>query len=157
MSGEARVRKARDVIVAAWEVSRDPLADAASEAAQALDDAGLLQSPETAAELERLRQMELGVYVVISRLATIVSAPAPEGLEVYEARYDGTALGAPYSKLGAAQEHCETHARRMHSRSRVVWAGGELLMRDDDGALVSTGHTVETVKVASHYDERGPR
>ncbi|MFI2078275.1 hypothetical protein [Streptomyces triculaminicus] len=43
------------MIVAKWELSRDPLADAASEAAQALEDAGLLQSPETAAETARLR------------------------------------------------------------------------------------------------------
>ncbi|WP_367139775.1 MULTISPECIES: hypothetical protein [Streptomyces] len=157
MSGEARVRAARNVIVAVWERSRDPLADAASEAAQALEDAGLLQSPETAAELERLQRLELGVHVVMSQLAGIVSVPASEGLVVYEARYEGTALGAPYSMLGAAQEHCERHAQRVYSRSRSAWDGSELLMYEDDGSRFSTGHTVETVRVASHYDERGAR
>ncbi|WP_367140402.1 MULTISPECIES: hypothetical protein [Streptomyces] len=158
MSGEARVRAARNVIVAVWERSRDPLADAASEAAQALEDAGLLQSPETAAELERLRRLELGVHVVMSQLAGIVSVPASEGLVVYEARYEGTALGAPpYSMLGAAQRHCEEHARRVYSRFRFTWDGAELFMRDDDGDLASTGLSVATLRVASFYDERGAR
>ncbi|MCF3101490.1 hypothetical protein IPZ58_07840 [Streptomyces roseoverticillatus] len=156
MSGEARVRKARDVIVAAWEVSRNPLADTASEAAQALEAAGLLQSPETAAELERLRQLELEVCVEISRLTSLVSPPATTELTVYEARYDGVPL-RQYTSLGAAQEHCETHARRVHSRMRFEWAGPELLMRDDSGAFVATGHTVEAVQVASAYDAKGAR
>ncbi|MEU5426925.1 hypothetical protein AB0H73_15155 [Streptomyces olivoreticuli] len=43
------------MIVAAWECGRSPVTDQAMEAAQALEDAGLLMSPEVAAELERLR------------------------------------------------------------------------------------------------------
>ncbi|WP_432010127.1 hypothetical protein [Streptomyces cucumeris] len=52
MSAAARVRTARNVIVAAWECGRSALGDPATEAAQALEDRGLLQSPETAAERE---------------------------------------------------------------------------------------------------------
>ncbi|MEV8477842.1 hypothetical protein [Streptomyces sp. NPDC051173] len=43
------------MIAAAWECGRSPVTDQATEAAQALEDAGLLMSPEVAAELERLR------------------------------------------------------------------------------------------------------
>lgn len=55
MSAAARVRTARNTIVAAWECGRGPVGDPATEAAQALEDRGLLQSPGTAAELEHLR------------------------------------------------------------------------------------------------------
>ncbi|MBL1100093.1 hypothetical protein [Streptomyces coffeae] len=55
MSAAARVRAARNTIVAAWECGRSALGDPATEAAQALEDRGLLQSPETAAALKRLR------------------------------------------------------------------------------------------------------
>ncbi|MFI0915213.1 hypothetical protein [Streptomyces abikoensis] len=48
MSGEARVRAARNVIVSTWERRLDPMADLATEAAQALEDAGLLRSPQAA-------------------------------------------------------------------------------------------------------------
>lgn len=56
MSAAARVRTARNVIVAAWECGRSALGDPATEAAQALEDRGLLQSPETAAELDAAPQ-----------------------------------------------------------------------------------------------------
>ncbi|MGK5731401.1 hypothetical protein [Streptomyces sp. URMC 124] len=154
MSGEARVWVARNIIVATWEASSDPLADPASEAAQALEDACLLQSPKSAAELERLRRLELAVYVVAGELAGIV-ATAPDGLTIYEARREGKVLG-PYTTLGAAQQHAEDDARQIHSRLRFVWAGDELLMRKD-GDLVATGHSVATVPVASYYDVKGAR
>ncbi|GGP55522.1 hypothetical protein [Streptomyces abikoensis] len=48
MSGDARVRAARNVIVSTWERRLDPMADLATEAAQALEDAGLLRSPQAA-------------------------------------------------------------------------------------------------------------
>lgn len=154
MSGEAaRVRAARNVIVATWEASRDPLADAASEAAQAMEDAGLLQSPEVAAELQRLRNLELAVYVAVSELAGLVAAAPSDGLTIFEARREGKVLG-PYTSLGAAQQHCEEDARRLHRRLRFVWAGDELLMRED-GELVATGHSVAAVPVASFYDAKG--
>ncbi|MFC5144231.1 hypothetical protein [Streptomyces aureoversilis] len=153
MSGEARVRTARNIIVATWEASRDPLADAASEAAQALEDAGLLQSPEVAAEMVRLRELELAVYVAVSELASLVAAAPSDGLTTYEARYEGQTL-RPYTSLGAAQQHCEEDARRLYSRLRFVWAGDELLMRKD-GELVATGHTVAAVPVASFYGAKG--
>ncbi len=46
MSSEQRARAARNVIVAAMECRRDPMVDLATQAAQALEDAGLLGSPE---------------------------------------------------------------------------------------------------------------
>lgn len=54
MSAPLHVSAATDVIVAAMVASTGP--DPAREMAQALDDAGLLLSPETADELGRLRQ-----------------------------------------------------------------------------------------------------
>ncbi|MGW3570178.1 hypothetical protein ACWDSL_41010 [Streptomyces sp. NPDC000941] len=57
MSAAARVRVARNTIVAAWECGRAPVADPASKAAQALEDRGLLQSPETTATLAELRAL----------------------------------------------------------------------------------------------------
>ncbi|MFI9235828.1 hypothetical protein [Streptomyces sp. NPDC053079] len=72
MSGEQRARVARNVIVAVMERRQDPTVDLASEAAQALEDAGLLQSPERAAELARLRA---GVAEVAESLRTILASP----------------------------------------------------------------------------------
>lgn len=55
MNAPLRVRAATHVIVAAWTCSdsRDP----AAEAAQALDDAAMLMSPEIAEELLQLRAL----------------------------------------------------------------------------------------------------
>lgn len=78
MNGEQRVRAARNVIVATVETSRVTL-DFTTEAAQALEYAGLLQSPETAAELTALREacayLERHVAsagVEIQRQATVI-------------------------------------------------------------------------------------
>lgn len=52
-AGTLRLLSAVRVVVAAW--NANGRTDPATTAAQALEDAGLLQSPETAAELEQLR------------------------------------------------------------------------------------------------------
>lgn len=56
MSAAARVRAARNVIVAAWECGRGPVADPATEAAQALESSGQLLDQDTATELDALRR-----------------------------------------------------------------------------------------------------
>ncbi|MFD7016035.1 hypothetical protein [Streptomyces sp. NPDC059928] len=74
MSAQARrVAAAEGVIRAAWKSSHVEPWHFTSVAAQALEDAGLLMSPEVAAELERLR----------ARVAEPESAPrvrAPESV-----------------------------------------------------------------------------
>lgn len=112
----------------------------------ALESAQLLQSPETARELERLP-------------ARVAELEAAQGT-VFRASHDSIVMGL-YTTAAVAREHCETEER--HS-----WPAGTNLSFDwiedeDDGVaeLVvvagqneesATGYVVEALEVASKYD-----
>lgn len=117
MSAAARVRTARNTIVAAWECGRGPVADPATEAAQALEDRGLLQSPETAGELEHLRKdrdafrdQRTGVFKTNERLIVALQEEQDARLR---AENDVRKLTREVAELEAANERAATHSERL--------------------------------------------
>ncbi|MYW48840.1 hypothetical protein GT346_42900 [Streptomyces sp. SID161] len=124
---------AKKTIEAAW--LNGAAYDLATIAAEALESAQLLQSPEIAAELEQLRT-------------------------VYRASHDSIVMGL-YTTAAAARKHCEAEEQRAWSTSSsptfdwiedeedsvaemTVWVGGE---------ETATGYVVTAQQVASDYDE----
>jgi len=90
VSAAKRVALAAETVRAAWE--RQVVADPQTDAAQALEDAGLLMSPEKAAELWDLR----------TRLAGMANPPR----ELFLALYDG-AEPELFTTVEAARECCD--------------------------------------------------
>ncbi|MEU6496406.1 hypothetical protein ABZ890_39520 [Streptomyces sp. NPDC046984] len=127
-------RTAAGVITAAWRQGR--IAHLADQAAEALESAQLLQSPETAAEL--------------------VAAPTT----VYRASHDSIVMGL-YANRQAAYEHCEAHELRDDPVSPMAWNVDEdgvaelvrLRIPRSLGAESPTGFVVTPLEVASEYDE----
>ncbi|MEV1079922.1 hypothetical protein AB0I98_16995 [Streptomyces sp. NPDC050211] len=161
---------AKKTIEGAW--LNGPSYDLATQAAEALESAQLLQSPETAAELERLRtELEQRTR----DLADIVAGPtdrltrtfaptqalradqAPEAdtptLVVYRA-YDGAMPLGTYTNTAAARAHCEADARRKWPDEGFIWisdpdGGGDLVTSDVERP---TGYVVTALTAASEYD-----
>jgi len=137
------VKCAADVILAALTQNRT-----AAGIATALDSAQLLMSPETAAEIERLR----------NRVAELEAAPAT----VYRAEYNAIVLGY-YRTRNAAREHCLTLGRRETPKATLEWRTDEPSEEDSPETLwdvvprtarlaLDTGYVVTPLEVPAIYD-----
>lgn len=148
-----RVNCAADVILAALTQNRT-----AAGIATALESAGLLMSPEKAAELEHLR----------ARVAELEAAPAT----VFRASHESIVMGL-YTTAAEARKHCETLVRREHSdaaAAQIWWREDEdTVDQPEDGEAElwehvkstavhgpgfthSTGYVMTPLTVASEYD-----
>lgn len=151
--------------------------------AEALDSAQLLQSPETAAELEKLRRefaeaaasvaelvvkrgerakVENALRDEVEQLRARVAALEAAPVTVYRAEHpdSGITLGH-YGTEAAARAHCETSAGRdpMLAAATFSWIEddedrvAELVAELIRDAEVTTGYIVTALEAPSEYDE----
>ncbi|MGA5506867.1 hypothetical protein [Streptomyces umbrinus] len=141
-----RVNCAADVILAALTQNRT-----AAGIATALESAGLLMSPDTAAELAAVRRS------VDAQFPKVAEFLAEEPLlTVYRASHDSIVLGR-YRNKDAARLHCDTLMLREQPTAVLDW-----IEDDEDGIdeLVATvgrkeivtGYVVTALEIASEYD-----
>ncbi|MEU0199173.1 MULTISPECIES: hypothetical protein [unclassified Streptomyces] len=152
---------AKKTIEAAW--LNGSSYDLATQAAEALESAQLLQSPETAAEQERLRtelaqrtQDLADTHADRNRLRVRIAELEAEAGTNYCARWDSIPLGQ-YTNQAEARKHCEDHARRDLPTAAFDWIEDEEdgiaeLVATIDGDEGPTGYTVTALEVASKYD-----
>ncbi|WP_435643395.1 hypothetical protein ACR9VJ_18280 [Streptomyces sp. H49] len=153
---------AKKTIEAAW--LNGPSYDLATQAAEALESAQLLQSPDTAAASERLRvalestkrglRWQRAWTAELKRQLETAENPV---ITVHRAAWDSMPLGL-YARHGAARAHCEAHARRDLPTAAFDWIEDEEdgvaeLVATVDGQEGVTGYTVTALEVASEYDE----
>ena len=161
---------AQRVIEAAWRTG--PAQHLASQAAAALDAAGMLQSPETAAA-DAARHHREGVAMVVAALrerAREVHTPADllallddvstAPVTVYRAECDTIPLDT-YQSREAAREHCRTEMERAEpDRAGLHWVpvdegepdGMEVLAYvDTDGEGVFTDFIVTPITIEAAY------
>ncbi|WP_405695203.1 hypothetical protein OHA99_09245 [Streptomyces coelicoflavus] len=128
--------------------------------AVALDSAQLLQSPDTAAELEKLRRchdedgkaLKAAMRRDRESCARITELEAAQGT-VYRASHDTIPMGL-YLTREAAQQHCETSARASISGDvSLDWDEDELTVTRIDGSEYLSGYVVDVLEVAAEYDE----
>ncbi|MFE5871591.1 hypothetical protein ACFQ6V_23500 [Streptomyces roseifaciens] len=164
MSGEACVRLAARTIEAAWTCGRG--FDLATEAAQALRDAGLLQSPEVAAELDELRRMReavLGLGEALPRalreLEALTDAGPQDGV-AYRGFDCDRDLWPLYSNLAGAQDHCDALAARelLLPQDAFKWmdldrrgSSGQYFL-NENGKRGFTAYRVDEVRLAAAFD-----
>lgn len=135
---------AKKTIEAAW--LNGPSYDLATQAAEALESAQLLQSPETAA------------FAAVQALREDQAVEDRDGpaLVIYRAAWDVAPLGW-YTTEDEARKHCEDHARRDIPGATLDW-----MVDEEDGVAElaasfgederSTGYVVTALEVASKYD-----
>ncbi|MFS4107516.1 hypothetical protein [Streptomyces sp. PD-S100-1] len=127
--------------------------------AVALESACLLQSPETAAELERLREKiaEYGRPVDEDPIRFELTAKAIPAGTVYRASHKSIVLRL-YTTADEARKHCESMLRREWPTTHLDWIEdeedgvAELVAETSDGET-PTGYVVTALEVASEYDE----
>lgn len=149
----------------------------AASVAIALDSAGLLMSPETAAELSVLREdIATADQDVVeaqrhndatceavkerdelrARVAELVAAD----VTVYRAQHDSIPMGL-YTNREAARAHCEAEIRRNIPGASLDWIADDEDEEDGVAELVaafgederSTGYVVEQLTAQAAYDE----
>ncbi|MBK3563185.1 MULTISPECIES: hypothetical protein [unclassified Streptomyces] len=162
---------AKKTIEAAWLTG--PSYDLATQAAEALEKAQLLQSPETAADLHAegmlaaadliadRPDLDYGLDFVELIRETVQEkssreADATPALTVYRADWDVAPLGT-YTTEAEARKHCEDHARRDLPIATFDWIVDEEdgiaeLIAAVDGVENPTGYAVTTLEIASKYD-----
>jgi len=156
------INSAAGVILAAIEQDRVP-----AGIATALDAAGLLNSPEHAAEfadaaatvarlvLERGERMKVE-HALRDRIAELETASTV----VYRAEHpdSGITLGH-YGTEAAARAHCEAMIRREFPFALFDWIEddedrvAELAAEISDGEEITTGYIVSALELDSKYDE----
>ncbi|WP_330349234.1 hypothetical protein [Streptomyces sp. NBC_00582] len=141
-----------DVICRAQEQDRTPMG-----IAFAIDSAGRHMSPETAAEMERLR----------AKVAELEATPTT----VFRAQHDSIVMGL-YTTAAEARKHCETELLREYADSTKVslwWREDEdtvdqpedgeaelfahVIPRGLTGRVWRTGYVVTPLEVAAKFDE----
>ncbi|MFJ5638703.1 hypothetical protein [Streptomyces sp. NPDC093223] len=166
---------AKQVIDSAWR--NGPNYDLSTQAAEALESARLLQSPETVADLEAGGMYAAADVVdeafhgephlnyppdfaaLIRQKAQEKSsreADATPALTVYRADWDSIALGT-YTTEAEARKHAEDHVRRDLPTASFDWIvdeedGVAELVATVDGSENPTGYFVTALEIASKYD-----
>ncbi|MFD3614468.1 hypothetical protein ACFWWT_04295 [Streptomyces sp. NPDC058676] len=144
---------AKKTIEAAW--LHGESYDLATQAAEALESAQLLQSPETAAARETEPDRLTRTFAPTQALRNEGPTETAE-LVIYRATWDTMRLGR-YTTEAEARKHCEDHARRDLPTASFDWIEDE---EDGVSELVAsvgederpTGYEVTALEIASKYD-----
>lgn len=163
---------AKKTIDAAW--LDGPSYDLATQAAEALESAQLLQSPETAAELHTAGMLAAADLIIVrpdldygpdfvalirekvQEKRSRTTAGATPALTIYRAQWDSMPMGW-YTSQAEARKHCEAHARRDLPTAVFDWIEDEEdgvaeLVAEVEGDEGPTGYLVTAMEIASKYD-----
>jgi hypothetical protein len=162
------VNAAAGVLLAAMEQGRQ----IPTSLAIALDSAGLLNSPEHAAEHERLLTERHETNEALSDIAVELRERETSPLTVYRASHDSIVMGL-YTTAAEARKHCEAAVRSEHAETTTVklwWREDEDTVdqpEDGEAELIEqvksavvpgpgltrpTGYIVTPLEVASAFD-----
>lgn len=149
---------AKKVIDAAW--LHGDAYDLSSQAAFALESAQLLQSPETAAEVDEEQAVRRSVDAQFPKVAEFLAEKPP--LTVFRASHESIVMGL-YTTAAEARKHCESEERRSWGPGHTLvfdWieddeeedAVAELVVTAGQNEESTTGYVVTPLAVAAAFD-----